>query len=126
MSSSTNLIVFICLRLTQSIGMLSYTFLRSTGKEDVVVPIVRSLVMILACIYILEFSSKLVLDHSLSLNFSFWNDKIDFEKRGQEWKKMTRSSLHDWNKNLSTILQWSPYANEKDLFKQVSLFFFNI
>ncbi|XP_059446903.1 protein MICRORCHIDIA 4-like [Corylus avellana] len=68
--------------LTQSIGMLSYTFLRGTGKEDVVVPM------------------------------------IDFEKKGQEWKKMTRSSLHDWNRNLATILQWSPYANEEELFKQ--------
>ncbi|KAE8023734.1 hypothetical protein FH972_009402 [Carpinus fangiana] len=68
--------------LTQSIGLLSYTFLRGTGKEDVVVPM------------------------------------IDFEKREQEWKKMTRSSLCDWNRNLSTILQWSPYANEEDLLKQ--------
>jgi hypothetical protein len=44
MSSSrikTNLVVIICLSLTQSIGMLSYTFLRGTGKEDVVVPMVR-------------------------------------------------------------------------------------
>ena len=28
---------------TQSIGLLSYTFLRSTGKEDIVVPMVNSL-----------------------------------------------------------------------------------
>ncbi|XP_062149804.1 protein MICRORCHIDIA 4-like [Alnus glutinosa] len=68
--------------LTQSIGMLSYTFLRGTGKEDVVVPM------------------------------------IDFEKRGTEWNKMTRSSLHDWNRNLATIVKWSPYASEEDLLKQ--------
>jgi hypothetical protein len=30
-------------RPTQSIGMLSYTFLRSTGKEDIIVPMVTSI-----------------------------------------------------------------------------------
>lgn len=29
-------------RSTQSIGLLSYTFLRCTGKEDIVVPMVRN------------------------------------------------------------------------------------
>lgn len=65
-----------------------------------------------------------VLDHSIYHWFFIWNDKIDFEKRGQEWNKMTRSSLHDWNRNLATIVQWSPYASEEDLLKQVSLVFF--
>lgn len=125
MSSSRikiNLIVFICLSLTQSIGLLSYTFLRGTGKEDVVVPMVRPLLVILACIYTWIFIQ--VLDHSIYHWFFIWNDKIDFEKRGQEWNKMTRSSLHDWNRNLATIVQWSPYASEEDLLKQVSLVFF--
>jgi hypothetical protein len=34
---------------------------------------------------------------------------------------MTRSSLHDWNRNLATMVKWSPYASEEDLLKQVSL-----
>jgi hypothetical protein len=33
---------------------------------------------------------------------------------------MARSSLHDWNRNLATIVKWSPYASEEDLLKQVS------
>lgn len=36
----TELLEHFYLRATQSIGLLSYTFLRSTGKEDIVVPMV--------------------------------------------------------------------------------------
>ncbi|KAH7516767.1 hypothetical protein FEM48_Zijuj10G0169700 [Ziziphus jujuba var. spinosa] len=67
---------------TQSVGMLSYTFLRGTGKEDIVVPM------------------------------------IDYEKSEHGWRETIRSSLDDWNKNLATILQWSPYSNEQHLFQQ--------
>ncbi|XP_020253957.1 protein MICRORCHIDIA 4-like, partial [Asparagus officinalis] len=69
---------------TQSIGMLSYTFLRNTGKEDIVVPM------------------------------------LDYDKKGQAWHKMTRLSSVDWNINLETILQWSPYSSEADLLKQLN------
>ncbi|PON95717.1 Histidine kinase-like ATPase, C-terminal domain containing protein [Trema orientale] len=72
-------------RLTQSIGLLSYTFLRSTGKEDIVVPM------------------------------------LDYESGGGGWKKMVRSSLSDWDKNLETIVQWSPFFNEAELLRQFSL-----
>ena len=34
--------IFFEFRSTQSIGLLSYTFLRSTGKEDIVVPMVSN------------------------------------------------------------------------------------
>nr|GMD97811.1 protein MICRORCHIDIA 7-like [Ipomoea batatas] len=68
---------------TQSIGMLSYTFLRGTGKEDIVVPM------------------------------------IDFEKRGESWDMMVRSSANDWKRNLETIVQWSPYVSEDDLLEQI-------
>ncbi|XP_031124249.1 protein MICRORCHIDIA 7-like [Ipomoea triloba] len=70
---------------TQSIGMLSYTFLRGTGKEDIVVPM------------------------------------IDFEKRGESWDMMVRSSANDWKRNLETIVQWSPYVSEDDLLEQFKL-----
>ncbi|MQM04811.1 hypothetical protein Taro_037622, partial [Colocasia esculenta] len=66
----------------QSIGMLSYTFLRDTGKEDIVVPM------------------------------------IDYEKRGENWNRLVRSSTDDWNKNLETIMQWSPYPSEDELLQQ--------
>ncbi|XP_022775906.1 protein MICRORCHIDIA 7-like [Durio zibethinus] len=67
---------------TRTIGMLSYTFLTETGKEDIVVPI------------------------------------IDYEQRRQDWTKMTRSFEDDWNRNLETIFQWSPYMSETDLLEQ--------
>ncbi|KAJ8439116.1 hypothetical protein Cgig2_027042 [Carnegiea gigantea] len=67
---------------TKSIGMLSYTFLQSTGKEDIVVPM------------------------------------IDYEKKGQVWTKMLRSSANDWYKNFDTIIHWSPYSSEEQLLEQ--------
>ncbi|CAK9330319.1 unnamed protein product [Citrullus colocynthis] len=70
---------------TQSIGLLSYTFLRSTGKEDIVVPM------------------------------------LDYERKGGEWAKIVRSSLSDWNKNVETIVQWSPFSNESELLRQFYL-----
>ncbi|XP_058226451.1 protein MICRORCHIDIA 7-like [Rhododendron vialii] len=69
-------------RPTQSIGLLSYTFLRSTWKEDIVVPM------------------------------------LDYESGGQEWNKMKRSSASDWNRNLETIVRWSPFSSEADLLRE--------
>ncbi|KAF5185610.1 Microrchidia-like protein, partial [Thalictrum thalictroides] len=69
-------------RPTQTIGMLSYTFLRSTAKEDIVVPM------------------------------------LDYERVGLEWNKLMRSSSGDWNLNVETIVQWSPYSSEADLLHQ--------
>ncbi|GAA0143975.1 hypothetical protein LIER_04535 [Lithospermum erythrorhizon] len=69
-------------RPTESIGLLSYTFLRSTGKEDIVVPM------------------------------------LDYEKRGLEWSKLMRSSVSDWDTNIDTIVQWSPFSSEAELLEQ--------
>lgn len=37
---------------------------------------------------------------------------------------MIRFSQNDWNRNLATIVQWSPYESEEDLLKQVRLLVF--
>ncbi|KAH0724687.1 hypothetical protein KY290_000492 [Solanum tuberosum] len=73
------------LSTTQSVGMLSYTFLRSTGKEDIIVPM------------------------------------IDFVKRGEIWEMLVRSTPDDWKRNSDTIVQWSPFESEEDLFLQFEL-----
>ncbi|WZZ39515.1 hypothetical protein YC2023_035774 [Brassica napus] len=70
-------------RLT--IGLLSYTFLKSTGKEDIVVPM------------------------------------LDYERDGSEWSPIVRSSVSDWNKNVDTIVQWSPFSTEDELLCQFNL-----
>ncbi|KAL6497311.1 hypothetical protein OROGR_029240 [Orobanche gracilis] len=67
---------------TQSIGLLSYTFLKKTRKEDIVVPM------------------------------------LDYERRRQDWNMMVRSSATDWNLNVETIIQWSPFSSEADLLRQ--------
>ncbi|CAH1418962.1 unnamed protein product [Lactuca virosa] len=69
-------------RPTQTIGLLSYTFLRCTGKEDIVVPM------------------------------------LDYEKGVREWKKIIRSSMGDWDKNMEAMVQWSPFSSESELLKQ--------
>ncbi|XP_065872876.1 protein MICRORCHIDIA 7 [Euphorbia lathyris] len=70
---------------TQSIGLLSYTFLTSTGKEDIVVPM------------------------------------LDYERKGREWNMMARLSSADWNRNVETIIQWSPFCSEADLLRQFTM-----
>ncbi|KAL3374176.1 hypothetical protein AABB24_005905 [Solanum stoloniferum] len=66
---------------TQSIGLLSYTFLRNKGMEDIIVPM------------------------------------LDYEKR-EGWDKIIRSSPGDWDRNLETIVEWSPFSSEVDLLRQ--------
>ncbi|GMJ05889.1 hypothetical protein like AT5G50780 [Hibiscus trionum] len=72
-------------RPTQSIGLLSYTFLTCTGKEDIVVPM------------------------------------LDYEWQESEWSKLMRSTVSDWDRNVETIVQWSPFSSEVDLLRQFNL-----
>ncbi|KAL4347205.1 hypothetical protein GQ457_17G018340 [Hibiscus cannabinus] len=72
-------------RPTQSIGLLSYTFLTCTGKEDIVVPM------------------------------------LDYEWQQSEWSKLMRSTVGDWDRNVETIVQWSPFSSEADLLRQFNL-----
>ncbi|KAG6425526.1 hypothetical protein SASPL_115967 [Salvia splendens] len=67
---------------TQTIGLLSYSFLRGTGKEDIVVPM------------------------------------IDYEKKGEVWSQYVKSSPDCWDRNLETIIEWSPYQSEGNLLQQ--------
>ncbi|XP_021908859.1 protein MICRORCHIDIA 7-like [Carica papaya] len=46
---------------------------------------------------------------------------LDYERSGCEWNKLIRSSVSDWNKNVETIVQWSPFSNEADLLRQFNL-----
>uniref|UniRef100_A0A7N1A084 Morc S5 domain-containing protein n=1 Tax=Kalanchoe fedtschenkoi TaxID=63787 RepID=A0A7N1A084_KALFE len=72
-------------RPTQSIGLLSYTFLTMTGKEDIVVPM------------------------------------LDYERSMGDWKKLMHSTQSDWDRNVETIVQWSPFSTEEDLLRQFNL-----
>ncbi|KAA3458212.1 MORC family CW-type zinc finger protein 3 [Gossypium australe] len=83
---------------TQSIGLLSYTFLTSTGKEDIVVPMVTE--------YGLGATS---------------GNRLDYEWRQEEWSKIIRSTDGDWYRNLDTIVEWSPFYSEADLLRQFNL-----
>lgn len=54
-----------------------------------------------------------------SMVFVFGNVKIDFVKREETWEMLVCSSADDWKRNSNTIVQWSPYESEDDLFQQV-------
>lgn len=64
---------------TESVGMLSYTFLRETGQEDIIVPM------------------------------------IDYEIKPFGLRKLIRSNVEDWNRNMESLKRWSPYATEAEL-----------
>jgi hypothetical protein len=46
---------------------------------------------------------------------------LDYERRDSEWCPITRSSVSDWEKNVETVVQWSPYATEEELLCQFNL-----
>lgn len=45
--------------------------------------------------------------------------QLDYEKR-EGWDRIIRSSSDDWDKNLETIIEWSPFSSEADLLRQVN------
>ncbi|KAL0735997.1 hypothetical protein Bca4012_012207 [Brassica carinata] len=69
-------------KTTQSIGMLSYTFLYETRKCEAIVP------------------------------------TVDFELVDNAWKEVTYNSTDEWFDNLETIVKWSPYSSQQQLFDQ--------
>ncbi|TXG48549.1 hypothetical protein EZV62_024424 [Acer yangbiense] len=46
---------------------------------------------------------------------------LDYERSGREWSKIIRSSAADWNRNMETITQWSPFSSEVDLLSQFNM-----
>jgi len=54
-----------------------------------------------------------------SLLFTTSMVQVDYEIGEEEVWKLFRTSATDWTYNLNTILHWSPYSSEEDLFDQV-------
>ena len=74
---------------TQSIGLLSYTFLRSTGKEDIVVPMVISFSLIVCCWHCYRTSPS----SSTWFLYSEWyadNDSLDLFVKRPAWLRKKR------------------------------------
>ncbi|KAJ0971057.1 hypothetical protein J5N97_019016 [Dioscorea zingiberensis] len=68
--------------VTQSIGLLSYTYLRRTMKDDIIVPM------------------------------------VDFEIIDNQAVPLVFGSQEDWDSNLKTILDWSPFSSREELMLQ--------
>ncbi|KAF8390454.1 hypothetical protein HHK36_024980 [Tetracentron sinense] len=86
--------------LTQSIGLLSYTFLRQTGHDRIVVPMV-----------------SLTSNHSVNLT-GFVDYKLNTSTG--TLGTLLRYGQEHFMSNLSRLLQWSPYTTEAELLKQVN------
>ncbi|KAF3440776.1 hypothetical protein FNV43_RR19062 [Rhamnella rubrinervis] len=59
-----------------------------------------------------------LMGHRHGLNDEETKGIVDYEKSDQGWRNLMRASLDDWNRNLATIVQWSPYASEQQLLQQ--------
>ncbi|OIW18278.1 hypothetical protein TanjilG_31418 [Lupinus angustifolius] len=46
---------------------------------------------------------------------------LDYEGGGRDWNRIIRTSTDDWNKNVDTIVNWSPFYDEPDLLRQFNL-----
>ncbi|KAI3889027.1 hypothetical protein MKX03_012460, partial [Papaver bracteatum] len=81
--------VLVFSRCNQSVGLLSYTFLRQTGYDRIVVPTVS-----------LE-----------SVDF-------EYNKTNGKFGHLIRSTEEHFSFNLSMLLKWSPYKTKAELMKQ--------
>ncbi|KAG6513961.1 hypothetical protein ZIOFF_024298 [Zingiber officinale] len=89
---------------TQSIGLLSYTFLRETGCDDIIVPTDSS-----------PFSTK---NASLIGIHNFMQADYEFDELTNSFKRLYRHDEKHFSSNLSTILEWSPFNTEDKLLAQ--------
>ncbi|KAG6510237.1 hypothetical protein ZIOFF_028246 [Zingiber officinale] len=89
---------------TQSIGLLSYTFLRETGCDDIIVPTDSS-----------PFSTK---NASLIGVHNFMQADYEFDELTNSFKRLYRHDEKHFSSNLSTILEWSPFDTEDKLLAQ--------
>lgn len=108
---------------TQTVGLLSYTYLRKTGQDDIIVPMVCICLISSAdsvfIFFVLKVSTLLFV-HIVVQVFCVCL-QVDFEMRDGRFVPLVHNSLDDWNNNLRTILSWSPFPAEDDLFLQVSV-----
>eukprot|EP01018_Ginkgo_biloba_P017101 Gb_26630 [translate_table: standard] len=56
----------------------------------------------------------------------FPRQELDYEIQEDVPKKLIRSTIDDWKRNLETLVQWSPYSSEADLLLQVCLLSFSL
>jgi hypothetical protein len=100
---------------TQSIGLLSYTFLVETGQKDVVVPVV-------CCTKCsLFFGARHRACHfNLSLMI-FLSPQVDYKCNlfTGHTKRLERHGSDHFSSNLSVLLKWSPFATEEELMHNV-------
>lgn len=103
-------------KATQSVGLLSYTYLRQTGQDDVIVPMVSTFITtIMEVLPLLQVGFCLKND-----NYVPFELQVDFDVSGNDAKPIVYGTQHSWNSNLQTILEWSPFQSKDELMLQVN------
>ncbi|KAK7849191.1 protein microrchidia 6 [Quercus suber] len=111
--------------LTQSIGLLSYTFLSRTGHDRIVVPMVDyQFNTSTGTLEILHGKEHFMSNLSMLLQWSPYSSEADLLKEVDYQFNTSTGTLEilhgkeHFMSNLSMLLQWSPYSSEADLLKE--------
>jgi hypothetical protein len=102
---------FSCSNVTLSIGLLSYTFLRRTMKDDIVVPMVCQ-----NCKQDMFEEGYFCLSRSYIFPSLL---QLDFKIQDGEVVPLVYGSQGDWDSSLKIILDWSPFCSKEELLQQV-------
>ncbi|CAK9137579.1 unnamed protein product [Ilex paraguariensis] len=112
-------------KLTQSIGLLSYTFLTQAGYDRIVVPMVDYEVNTsTGALDNLHSKEHYIANLSMLLQWSPYSTEaellkqVDYEVNTSTGALDNLHSKEHYIANLSMLLQWSPYSTEAELLKQ--------
>ncbi|CAN0901173.1 Protein MICRORCHIDIA 6 [Linum grandiflorum] len=103
-------------KATQSIGLLSYSFLMHMGHDRIIVPIYMAPIRVLGDSTIEQFSPL----RGSFISFISMHMQVDYEFN-TETNRLEISSLQtkeSFDANLLLLMQWSPYSTETELLKQ--------
>lgn len=109
---------------TQSVGLLSYTFLRTTGQDDVIVPMVSGLWLEITLAFVFSLKCLILNIHvkKKTMWIFIWHHfflQIDFDISKNWVEPINYGSEDDWCSNLNAILEWSPFSSKGELMEQV-------
>jgi hypothetical protein len=90
--------------------LLSYTFLRKTLKDDIVVP------MVCESYKLFVFVSMFCLSRSFTFSLLL---QLDFKIQDGDIVPLVYGSQGDWDSSLKIVLDWSPFSSKEELLQQV-------
>ncbi|WRX20107.1 Morc [Theobroma cacao] len=92
--------------MTQSVGLLSYTFLRQMGYDRIVIPMIN-----------MHISWLTKENGGLDLEVDY-----EYNSSTKAFGPIPEHAKEHFASNLSTLLMWSPYSTEEELLNQIAGF----